>query len=153
MEINEKQQEMMFKFQMYEQEIQQINQQLQAIEQAIQDMKSIDQGLEEIKGSEGKEILAPVGRGIFVKAKVLSEDLTVDVGNKTFVKKNVEDTKNIITDQIERLEEIQEQLHSRLEEINSELTRIIMESQNSGDSGCSCEECNCEDSKESCGCC
>jgi prefoldin subunit 5 len=63
------QQELMFKLSMFEQQIQQLQQQLQAVEQGIVDMNSLSMGLEELKGSKGKEILAPIGRGIFAKAR------------------------------------------------------------------------------------
>ena len=85
--MDEAQQELMFKLSMFEQQIQQIQQQLQAVEQGVAELTSLNLGLEEIVGSEGKEIMAPIGRGIFVKAKLLSEELIVDVGGKNFVKK------------------------------------------------------------------
>ena len=68
------------------------------------DLTSLSLGLDEIKGAEGKEILAPLGRGIFVKTKLLSEDLTVDVGCKNSVKKNVSQTNKILEAQMKKPE-------------------------------------------------
>ena len=59
------------KFRIYEQQIMQINEQLRVVEQAILDMNQISLGLDEIPKNKDSEILAPVGRGIFVKAKTL----------------------------------------------------------------------------------
>ena len=59
--MDESQQELMFKFNMFEQQIQQLQQQLQAVEQGIIEMQSLDLGLDELIGSKGKEILAPIG--------------------------------------------------------------------------------------------
>ena len=74
---------------MFEQQIQQLQQQLQLIEQGIIELDSLALGLNDLEGGSGKEILAPVGRGIFAKTKLVSEELTVDVGGKNFVKKSV----------------------------------------------------------------
>lgn len=119
------QQEIMFKMSMYEQQIQQLNQQLQAVEQAIIEMGSLNLGLDELVGKEGKEILAPIGKGIFAKTKLISEDLIVDVGEKTFVKKSIPDTKKLIQDQVMKLEEVKRELEDNLEKINEEVREIL----------------------------
>lgn len=127
------QQELMLKLSMYEQQIQQLQQQLQAIEQAIVEMNSLNLGLDELVGSEGKEILAQIGRGIFAKTKLLSEELTVDIGGKNFVKKSIPDTKKIIEEQIRKLEDVKKELEDNLEKINEELTKTFMSAQGKGE--------------------
>jgi len=123
------QQELMFKLSMFEQQIQNIQQQLQAVERAINDLSSLVVGLEDLKGAEGKEILAPIGKGIFVKTKVLSEDLIVDVGGKNFVTKKIPDTQKVIKGQVQKLEGAKEELNRALEEINGQLTETVMSAQ------------------------
>ncbi len=127
--MGKNQEELMYKLQMYEQQIQQLQQQLEAIEQAIVEMNSLVLGLDELTGSKEKEILAPIGRGIFVKTKLISEDLTVDVGGKNFVKKSIPETKKLISDQVIKLEEVKKELNDNLEEINKELTTTFMDAQ------------------------
>ena len=127
--MDKNQEELMQKFGMYEQQIQQLQQQLESVEQAIIEMNSLVLGLDELVGSKDKEILAPIGRGIFVKTKLVSEDLTVDVGGKNFVKKSIPETKKLIQTQVEKLEEVKKELEGNLEEINNELTMTFMESQ------------------------
>jgi prefoldin subunit 5 len=61
---------------------------------------------------------------------VTSDDLIVDIGDKKFVKKSVEETQNIIDEQIKKLEEVKAELDERLNEINEELTKVFMEAQN-----------------------
>ena len=95
-ESNEKKQEILFKLSLFEQQINQLQQQLQSVERGIIDLSSLELELDDLKGSNGKEILAPVGRGIFAKAKLLSEDLIMDVGGKNFVKKNIPETQDVI---------------------------------------------------------
>ncbi len=120
-------QELMIKLGMFEQQIQQLRQQLEAVEGSIIEITSLNYGLDELEGSAGKEILAPMGRGIFVKTKLLSDKLTVDVGGKNFVNKSIPETKKIIENQIKKLNEIKEDLNRNIEEINRELTKTIIE--------------------------
>jgi prefoldin alpha subunit len=122
-------QELGRKFQVFEQQIRMLQEQLQSVEQTSLDLQNLDLGLDDLKSSKDKEILAQVGRGIFVKAKVLSEDLIVDIGGKNFVTKSIENTKEIINSQVEKLSEIKEDLENELEKINSEITNVFMEHQ------------------------
>ena len=123
--MDENQQELIFKLSMYEQQIRNLQQQLEAVEKGILDMNNLNLGLDELIGSKDKEILAPIGRGIFVKTKLLSEELTVDVGDKNFVKKGIPDTKKIITEQIKKLEEIKKELNDSLDSLSQEMTSMI----------------------------
>ena len=129
MEIQEKQQELMVKLSMFEQQIQHLNQQLQAVEEGIVEMNSLNFGLDELKGGEGKEVLAPLGRGVFAKTKLISEDLIVDIGNKNFVKKSIPNTKKVIGEQIVKLEEVKQELKDQLKELEKEFMQIIEKAQ------------------------
>ncbi len=121
------QQELTFKFQMLEQQIVAIQQQLQVVEQTLIDMASLNFGLDEIKTN--KEILAPVGAGIFAKAKLISEELVVGVGEKNYVQKSIPETKKLIQEQIKKLERAKEELNFELDKINDEVTRVMGEYQ------------------------
>ena len=123
------QQELIFKLSLFEQQIQSIQQQLQAVEKALNDLSFLILGLEEIKGAKGKEILAPIGRGIFAKTKLISEELTVDIGGGHFIKKSIPKTQEIIQKQTKKLEDIKNELNKALEEINKQLTEKIKEYQ------------------------
>ena len=120
-------QELTFKFQMLEQQIMAIQQQLQAVEQTLIDMTSLNLGLDEIKTNS--EILAPVGAGIFAKAKLISEELVVGVGEKNYIKKSIPETKKLIQEQIIKLGKAKEELNNELEKINEEITRTMIEYQ------------------------
>lgn len=119
--MEKSQQELMAKLGMFEQQIQHLNQQLQAVEEGIVEMNSLNFALDELKGKEGKEILSPLGRGIFTKTKLISEDLVVDIGGKNFVKKSIPETKKIIGNQVKKLGEVKKDLESRVEKTNKEL--------------------------------
>ena len=112
------------KFQMFEQQIMQLQQQLQAVEQAILEVSGINLALNELVGKTGEEIMAPVGKGIFVKAKLLSEEILMDVGSKS-----IPETKKIIEEQSGKLVEMKGQLEGELDNINKEITGAMMQAQ------------------------
>jgi prefoldin alpha subunit len=124
-------QEIVFQLSMLEQQLQQLQQQLQAIDKGITELESLNLGLDDIKGSKDKEIFAQVGRGIYVKAKIISEDLTVNIGDNIFVSKNVPETKELIIEQIKKLKDVEAELEKNIETTNNEFTTIVQEYQKS----------------------
>lgn len=126
---NQEQQELMYNLGLFEQQIYYLRQQLQAIEHGIVEMSSLNIGLDELKKGINKDILAPIGKGIFVNAKMTSEELIVDVGGKNLVKKSIPDTQIIISEQIKRLEDIKGNLEENLEKIGEEITKTMIEAQ------------------------
>ena len=121
--------EIMMKLNMFEQQIRQLQQQLQAIEQADMEIKKLNENLGDIIGSENKEILASIGKGIFAKAKLISDELMVDIGDGNIVKKTVPETKKIIEKQLDKLAEIKEELENNLNIIEQEMTKEIINAQ------------------------
>lgn len=145
----QEQQELYFKFAMFEKQIRELQQQIEALENGIVELNSLNFGLNELIGSTGKEIFAPFGKGIFVKAKLASEELTVDIGKGNLVKKSIPDTKKLIEEQIKKMEGIKKELETNLEELGEEINNIMSQSQSHGH--CHChegEECNCGDECE-----
>ncbi|MBU2616260.1 MAG: prefoldin subunit alpha [Nanoarchaeota archaeon] len=122
---NENQQEILQKLGFYEHQLNQLRQQFQAIEEGVIELSSLSMGLEEVDVSEGEEILAPIGRGVFVKAKITSKELIVDVGNRTLVKKDIPETKKIIEEQISKLESLKKDLENNMESIQEEATDFL----------------------------
>jgi prefoldin alpha subunit len=143
-------QELAIKFQMFEQQIRMLQEQLQAVEQAIIELGTLNLSLDELIGKKDSEILAPGGRGIYASAKLLSEEFLVDIGNKNFVKKSIPETKKILQEQIKKLEKVREELNGELDKINTELTNVFMEHQKGDKHPHKCEHENCE-CEEDCG--
>ena len=127
--MEQDQQELMFRFQMFEQQIQQLGQQLDAVEQGIIEMTSLNIGLNDLVGGKNKEIMAPVGRGIFAQAKLLSDELLVDIGEGKLVKKSIPDTQKLIEEQVKKLGQAKIELNNAMEQINEELTKTMIEAQ------------------------
>lgn len=125
--MEDNQQELMFKLSMFEQKIKNLQEQLQTVERAMLEISNLGSSLDEIKS--GKEILSSVGKGIFAKAKLVSDDLVVDIGENNFVKKSIKETKDLMDEQVEKLKDVKNTLERNLEEVNQKLTKTFMESQ------------------------
>jgi len=135
-------------FQIFEQQIMQIQQQLQAIDQAISEITLLENGLNELIGKKDLEMFSSLGKGIFAKTKLISEELLVDVGEKNFVTKSIPETQELIREQLEKLDQVKEELENELENINSEITRVMLEHHQKLKSPCACDsekECDCKD--------
>ena len=140
-------QEIMFKLQMFEQQIKQLQQQQQAVEEATIDLGTLNLGLEELVGKTDSEIMAPIGRGIFAKAKLMSEDLLVDIGGKNLVKKTIPQTKDILKEQLKKLDAAKKELDTEIEKVNKNLTETIIEAQSQLGEHPSCDgECKHDES-------
>jgi prefoldin alpha subunit len=129
--VNEEQkkQELIQKFQAYQQQAQQLQKQIKSVTQNIEELEHLSKGLEDLKGKKGKELLTQIGRGIFVKAKLLSEKLTVDIGQGNFVQKDIDETKKILEEQTEKLRGLEKQLNQALENLSTEVQDIFSKMQ------------------------
>lgn len=132
--MEKNQQELIFSLSMFEQKIQNLQQQMQAVDQSIIDLSSISLGLDEISQKESNEILAQIGAGIFARAKLISKDLIVNTGAGNLVKKTIPETKNLLNKQVEKLKEVKEELSKALEETGKELEKLMKDAEkmNSG---------------------
>ena len=144
--------ELQMRFQIFEQQIMQIQQQIQAIDQATVEIDLLEKGLNDLSGKKDSEILAPLGKGIFAKAKLISEDLMVDVGGKNLIIKSIPETQELIKVQLTKLQEVKVQLEEELEKINMELTKTMFNFNQDGNSQCGCgsegeceKDCDCDD--------
>jgi prefoldin alpha subunit len=122
-------QEIVFQLSMLEQQLQQLQQQLQAVDRGITELESLNLGLDEIKDAKDKEIFAQIGRGIYVKAKIISEDLTVNIGENNFVNRNVPETKELISEQIKKLRDVEAELERNIETTNNNFLELVQEYQ------------------------
>lgn len=124
------QEELIYTFGIYEQQIRNLQEQLESVNRGISDLELLNLDLEDLKESKGKEIMAPVGRGIFIKSSIVSEELNVDIGGGNFVKKSVDETKEIINSQIKKLEKVKIELEDSLKKMNSRIEELIKEVEN-----------------------
>ena len=123
--------EILLKLSMLEQKSEEIKQQIEAVESQINELESLKMSLKKIDKSKGKEMLASLGRGIFIKTEIKDEKLFVNVGSKTLIKKTPSETIEIIDAQIKEMEEIKINLLRAIEQINVSLNEIFEEARKS----------------------
>jgi len=123
-------------FQMIEEQLKQISNQVQELDSKLLELEYLKKSLDELAGAKkGSEILAPISPGIFVKAELLDpNDLLVNVGSKTVVGKNIKETKKLLDFQINEIDNIREQMIAELtknsrkaQDIEKELIKITGE--------------------------
>jgi len=149
--------------QMLGQEAEKLEQQIQMIEQQIAEMSAVKETIEVIKSGKETEILANLGKGIFVKADLRGKDknLFVNVGRDVIIKKTPEETLKIIEEQIARLMEGKASFIERIEELQGTMQALLMEVQkqagseqhnHSHEHSCENPECKCEEPCDECEC-
>jgi prefoldin alpha subunit len=150
--------EYLMKMQMIEQEATKLDQQLQMMDQQIQELIAIKASIEAISTTKEKEILASLGKGIFIKAEIKSQDLMVNTGKDIFIKKTPSETMQIIDSQVKRLEAGKEEFTNKIIELQSQM-QVLMEYMNKENKhnkehahGCGDEACECEEPCEDCEC-
>ena len=122
--------ELFFKINMLDQYMKNIQQQIEAVENEIGELNSLKKGLEELKGSSGKEIFSSIGKNIFIKTKIVSEELLVRIGGESLVKKSIPETARIIELQVKKLENIREELIREIEKLNKEAKKLLASMEN-----------------------
>ncbi len=133
MDINNlglEQQKIITDVQMQEHRIKQLEAQLGAIDKQINEMRGITESLESIDKTDEKnsEVLLPIGRGIFVRNKLTSKNVILNIGSGVVIDKNAKDTIKLVNEQIKKLsmmsQEYQEEIISMSRKIESTISKL-----------------------------
>jgi len=108
-----------------QQQHEQLTQHLTIVNQQIDELGTFSKQLTSLKDSKDKELLSTVGKGIYMKTKVLEEKFFVEVGANTIVRKTPEQTQETIKGQLRRLLEIKLQVSAQIEQHQAQLQHII----------------------------
>ncbi len=105
--------------QLLEQQIKQVQKQLQTITSQLNELAYSVQSLEEFKNVKvGSEIFVPVVTGIFAKAEIKEiENVNINVGSNIAVSKSLADSKKILEDQFQELDNIRVKLSNDLQKM------------------------------------
>jgi prefoldin alpha subunit len=122
-------QELMFKIQETNQKSQGMEDQTKVVDQQIRELQGFSLAIDELQNSGEKEILASIGKGVYIKSDMKEKDLFVDVGVGIFVKKDFDETKRVVENQLGRLQELRMQLSIEMNSLNSEVEKLIEEFQ------------------------
>ncbi len=117
--------EYLMQLSMLEQQAREIQQQVSLVNQKINELSVLKISLEKLHETREKEFLAPLGEGVFVKAKLEEKELFVNVGSKIIVRKSIKDTEAIIDKQQGQLEDVRAELEGNIELLNKELQKIV----------------------------
>ncbi len=106
-------------YQMIDQQMKQIQQQVQVIEKQLVDLAVTRQAMDDLeKTNVGSEILVPVSNGIFTKAELKdNKKLILNVGSNTAVEKSIPDTKKLIDNQFKEIKKVQKDLMKDLQNL------------------------------------
>jgi prefoldin alpha subunit len=118
-------QEQIIQMQALEQEADALNQQMQLIEKNLAEIKELGLSLEEIGKKENKEILANIGKKIYLPVEIKDNNLFVEIGKGNFVKKTCSEAKEIIEEQIKKLIVGREEITARLDELQQKANDLM----------------------------
>lgn len=114
-------QEDIIKLQERYQQSQALEEHMEFLNQQSMELQQFDVSLSEIEKSDDNGILAPIGKGIFVKADVKEKDFFVEVGAGVVIKKSLRDTKKVVSEQVSRIGEMKYQIREELEGLGREM--------------------------------
>jgi len=111
MEPNRDMQNKIIEIRMLEEQIGQMEEQMRIVDREILEIQSLILSLDEIKGTKNKEVIVPLGKDIFVKSLIAKDnEFLVNIGSKTIVKKNAEETKKLLEEKKEKFLEAREKI-------------------------------------------
>jgi prefoldin alpha subunit len=101
----EESQELMMRASLIEKHLQELNDRIDYISQQITELEEFKNNLKFLKDAKNKEMLASLGKGIYLKSSCQDDNFFVNVGAGIVVKKTPEETAEIISSQIKNLHE------------------------------------------------
>ena len=124
-------QELYMEFQVLEQHIKQLQNQLEALTGQLIELSATSSSLDDFSRiTSEKEAFVPLSSGIFAKASIKGDSaLLVNVGANVVVQKDAASTKKLIQGQIEGLKKIQMQMISELEKMTKQAAQLEMQLQ------------------------
>ena len=118
-------QEDMIRANLLEQEIRQVEQQIGLVDSQITELQLLSLRLDDIdKANKNDEMLASIGKNVFIKTELKDKELFVDIGAKTIVKKTIKETKEIIDKDINKLAELKERIVRDMNSLIQEITKM-----------------------------
>ncbi len=123
--MDQKDQEAMLRASFYEQQAQQVREQIDILEREVQELEQFNENLATLDTSKEKQMLASLGKGIYVPATLADKTLFVEVGSSVIVKKTPQETQEVVKNQLKKLKDARLQLLSRLEFFVHSLKELI----------------------------
>lgn len=112
---SEHSQELMMRASLIERHLQELNDKIDYVAQQISELEEFKNNLKFLKDAKGKEVLATLGKGIYLKSSCQDNSFFVNVGSGIVLKKTPEETAEIMTTQIKNLREAKTSILASLE--------------------------------------
>ena len=129
--ISKDSQEKMMELQFLEQQAKQIEQQAHTIQTNISELNALKDALSDLsKVKKGESIFVPLGSGFFVNADMAeNQEVLMNVGSKTLIKKSYPDADKLIDKQMKELEKTLPQFENEMSKLSLKAQSIQQELQ------------------------
>lgn len=123
-------QELIARVQQLYEESQEIENRHADIMQHIAELEEFRSSLASLPDVHNRDIITPIGRGVYVPAKMTENHFLINVGAGILVQKTREEAIGIIGQQIERLTIIRQEMEETLLELSEQLQELMGSVQN-----------------------
>lgn len=112
--------------QMLDQQMKQVQENLAQLDKQKIDLLQVQQSLDDLKKAGiNSETLVPLSAGIFVKAELKNNNtMLVNVGGNITVEKTVEETKEMVSQQLQELKNLEKEMETQLRKFAEEAILI-----------------------------
>ena len=122
-------QELMYEAQELEKYTAELEEHVKFLQNQIEELKQFAERLTSLGKSNEKDILASIGKGVYLPAELKDKNLLVEVGAGVIVKKTPEGLKEVVIDQISKLEESKVSMVSQIGLYTQKIQEIMLQVQ------------------------
>jgi prefoldin alpha subunit len=125
MSKDEEMREKAVQFELLKQQVDAIEKQIGELESRTNELIIVQQSINELKGQKGKDILVPIGSGVFLKGSLVSDtQMLVELGANIVTEKSAKETVEIIENQIQEIDKIKNQMRVDLVRFVTEMEKL-----------------------------
>lgn len=125
MEDQQKLEEMVNELNLYKNQAEVLQQQIEALQSSIAEIEILESTLVDVKDKDSLETLVPVGAGSFMNAEIKKTDeIIMSVGAGVAISKTLDEAKETITSQKEELKENLDKMMTNLQKISQVVAQL-----------------------------
>ncbi len=130
MDDRQKLQQMVNEINMYQGQVDVLNQQMETVKASLTELTAAEETLNSIDGKEGTETFVPIGAGSFVITEIKDTDSVImGLGAGAAVKKNISEAKESVSTQKKDLEELMNKMNSDIQKLTDFIVRASPEAE------------------------
>jgi prefoldin alpha subunit len=125
MEDQQRLQALVDELNMYQQQAELLQQQMEAMQVTLGELESLENTVTALKEGENLETLVPVGAGSFINAEIKNtNEIIMSVGAGVAITKNIDDAQKTITSQKEEIKEAMGKMSKNIQTLNDMINKI-----------------------------